>query len=259
MLSFSCLCATCSELSVSSKMASTLQLDDGKSQQSSQPKFHVWDSQYGLSNEAFSFFRETVRGTFMPWTSEAIRNDFEGRVESLSLENGVISRVRMNQSITTKAKSNIFNSVDEFIHGNFVLSGELEVVQGGRANVAKPGDLVLYHRFSPVTLTGKPEKPDGLFDDLAFSIPRSQFSANQNAEDIFCNSLLTKGKMINPLESCLELIAKKLHLWSADELSALFNACIALLPLSAGRWRRFKEAGNSKEQSYGARHYKFYR
>jgi AraC-like DNA-binding protein len=195
------------------------------------PTINVWDSQYAPSREAFSIFRETICNTFMPWTPEIVGTNFEGRVESIQLENGIIGRVRMSSIIASKTKSNIANSAQECIHGNFILAGELKVEQGGRTTFAQPGDLVLYHSFSPVILT---VKPDSHFDNLAFIIPTSRFATIPNAEDNFCNTLLAKSKMIDPLASCLAFIVRKFHSSSADELGALFNACVALLPLSAG-------------------------
>jgi AraC family transcriptional activator of tynA and feaB len=193
--------------------------------------FQVWDSRYGRPAEAFSVFRETICNTFMPWTPENLGSTFEGRVESISLEGGVVGRVRMTPIIAEKTKQNIANSIDECIHGNFILAGELKVVQGTRINIAKPGDLVLYQSFSPVSLT---VKSDELFDNLAFIVPKSKFSHVQDAADKFSNLLLTKDKIIHPLASCFELITENLHSLSHDEISAIFNAFVALVPLSAG-------------------------
>jgi AraC family transcriptional activator of tynA and feaB len=195
------------------------------------PHLHIWDSQYGPSTEAFSVFRETICGAFMPWTPEFSGGNFEGRVESVTFENGVVGRVRMSPIIARKTKSDIAHSTIECIHGNFILSGEVKVDQAGRSNIARAGDLILYHSFSPVTLT---EKPDAICDNLAFIIPRSRFAAIPNADDHFCNVLLAKNKLIDPLSSCLASIAKHLRSSSSDELSALFDACVSLLPLAAG-------------------------
>jgi AraC family transcriptional activator of tynA and feaB len=217
-------------------IANTLGLDDDcKHQQSSPGRLHVWDSQYGPTTEAFRIFREIICNTFMPWTPEVIGDNFEGRVESILLENGVVGRVRVTPIIAMKTKSNIANSFDECIQGNFVLSGELKVVQGKRTNIARPGDLVLYHSYAKMIHTVKPDV-NGFFDNISFIIPKSHFYAVPNAEDLFYNCLLTKNEMIKPLENCLELIAKNLHSASSDELSSLLNACIALLPLSVGRF-----------------------
>src|SRR5262245_36403311 len=109
--------------------------DDGY-HPTSPPKLHVWDSRYGRPAEAFSVFRETICSTFMPWTPELVDSAFDARVESLSLENGVVGRVRMTPIVAVKTKQNIANSADECIHGNLILSGELKVDQGDRTNIA---------------------------------------------------------------------------------------------------------------------------
>jgi AraC-like DNA-binding protein len=192
---------------------------------------HVWDSQYGPSTEAFSFFRETICSEFMPWSPEFYGSHFEGRVESISFENGAVGRVRMSPIVAIKTKRDIANSPMECIHGNLILGGQLKVEQGGRTNIAKPGDLVLYQSYSPVTLT---EQPDTPCDNLAFIIPKSQFAAMPNVDECFSNSILTSDKLIGPLSSCLAMIAKNLCSASAEELASLFTACITLLPLSAG-------------------------
>lgn len=203
--------------------------DDDKCQSSS--NLHVWDSRYGRPAEAFSFFRETICNTFMPWTPEVTGTPFEGRVESVSFEHGVVGRVRMTPIVAIKTKQNIANSTEECIHANFILSGELKVDQGGLINVAKPGDVVLYQSFSPVTLT---LKPDEFFDNIAFVIPRSEFSDLPQSDNMFRNCLLTRDMIMQPLASCLGLLSDNLHSFSHNELSAVFKACVALLPLSAG-------------------------
>ena len=181
--------------------------------------------------EAFAVFRETICGTFMPWTPKLIVDDFEGRVESISLEQGTVGRVRMTPIITRKTRADICNSAEECIHGNFILSGELKVEQGGRTNFAKPGDLVLYQSFTPVTLTVNPK---GLLDNLAFIIPKSKLRNVASIEHCFRNTIISKVSMMSILRDCLNLIAKNFHAYSANEIAALLDASVALLPLSMG-------------------------
>jgi AraC family transcriptional regulator, positive regulator of tynA and feaB len=192
---------------------------------------HVWDSQYGSRAEAFSLFRETICTAFMPWTPEFYGKDFTGRVESVALGSGAIGRVRMSPIVAIKTKSNISRSPIDCIHGNLIISGELKVDQGGTTNIAQRGDLVLYESFSPVTLT---ERPDAPCDNLAFIIPTSAYSGTQKIDHKFSNILIPSEKLNGPLAGCLTMIAQSLCTAPVDELAALFQACIALLPLSAG-------------------------
>jgi AraC-like DNA-binding protein len=192
---------------------------------------HVWDSQYGHRSEAFSLFRETICTAFMPWTPEFYGKDFTGRIESIALRNGAIGRVRMSPIVATKTKSNISQSPIDCIHGNLIISGELKVEQGGTINVAKRGDLVLYESFSPVTLT---ERPDVSCDNLAFIIPTLAFSNSRHIDHKFSNVLIPSEKLAGPLADCLTLLRQTLRTAPVEELAAVFQACIALLPMSVG-------------------------
>lgn len=192
---------------------------------------HVWDSQYGAKAEAFSLFRETICTAFMPWTPEFYGRDFVGRVESIDLANGAIGRVRMSPIVAVKTKSNISHSPIDCIHGNLIISGELKVDQGGTTNIAKRGDLILYESFSPVTLT---ERPDAPCDNLAFIIPTSSFAHSQDIDHKFSNILVPSEKLSGPLAGCLTMLAQSLCTAPIEEIAALFQACVALLPVVIG-------------------------
>jgi AraC-like DNA-binding protein len=194
-------------------------------------RLFVWDSRLGPSAEAFSVFRETICSEFMPWTPEHSGENFQGRVESLGFDNGTVGRVRMSVITATKTKANIANSVMECIHGNLIIGGELSVEQGGRSNIAKPGELALYQSYEPVVLT---ERSDVPCDNLAFIIPRSVFADESNVDDLFRNVVIGADRLAGPLGGCLDLLAKGLMTSSQIELSGLFDACVTLLPLVLG-------------------------
>lgn len=194
-------------------------------------RLFVWDSRLGPPKNAFGMFRETICSEFMPWTPEHSGEQFQGRVECVNFDNGTVGRVRMSAITATKTKSNIANSVIECVHGNLIVGGELKVEQGGRTNIAKPGELVLYQSYEPVVLT---ERPDVPCDNLAFIIPRSVFLDDSNVDDLFRNVVVSADRLAGPLGSCLNLMAKGLTTSSEAELSGLFDACVTLLPLIIG-------------------------
>lgn len=197
------------------------------------PRFHVWDSQYEPSTKAFSIFREAICSSFMPWTPEALSSNFEGRVESIPLESGVVGRVRMTPIVARKTKSDIARSEGVCIQGNLVISGELKVEQGNKTTVARPGDLALYSSEIPTTLTVKSDRLDGLFDNLAFVIPVTGNEPPLDAGGKLLNCVLRKHHMLGPLSSCLDLLLKSLYSAEPEELDSLLKATSALLPLSA--------------------------
>jgi len=192
----------------------------------------LWDTHYCKQSEAFSIFREGICSTFMPWSPEfKSEQPFEGRLEGISLEQGSIARAQMSPIICVRTKANIARSPLDGFYANFVLSGELMVEQAGRTNVVKKGELVVYDSSLPVTLT---ERADAHYDDIAILIPKKRYSAIPDAEGHLGNTLIGRKQMIGPLLSCLTLVAENVATLSREEWAALFDACIALLPVAAG-------------------------
>lgn len=199
-----------------------------KSGFTSAARLFVWDSRLSSPARAFVAFREAICSNFMPWTPEFSGEEFHGRVESISYENGTVGRVRTSAITAAKTKSNIASSVMECVHGNFIIGGELKVEQGGRTTIARPGELALYQSYDPVVLT---ERPDTPCDNLAFIIPRSELSDETNVDNLFRNVVVNADRLAGPLGSCLNLIAAGLTTFTESQLSSLFDACVALLPL----------------------------
>src|SRR3569833_931985 len=105
----------------------------------------VWDTHYCAPSIAFSYFREALCGTFMPWSPELNPGaEFNGRIQSLALGASNLGRVQMTPLVAHRTKRNIADSPIDCIYANYVLRGEMKVEQGGRENIAKRGDLVAY-------------------------------------------------------------------------------------------------------------------
>ncbi len=193
---------------------------------------NVWDTQYFSPSKAFGVFREGIGNTFMPWTPE-FNSDlpFEARIESMNFAHGSVGRVRMSPLVTVRTKQNIAASKVDGFYANFVMTGELNVDQAGHVSRAVPGDLVIYDTAEPVSATGQ---PDGMYEDLSFLISKESFAAVKNVEDSFNNVLLPRRSLMGPLAGALTLLSEHLLSASADELTALFDAFVVLLPLAAG-------------------------
>lgn len=193
----------------------------------------VWDSQYAAPREAFAIFREGVCSSFMPWTPEPLTSDdpFEGRIESV-LDRGRAFGISSTTGLTArKTKCNISRSSDECIYGNFVLSGEMTVDQAGKRNVAGAGDLILYHSYKTISLS---EKAGARNVTLAFSIPVSDFSNAPEAEQRSLNTVIRGPELIEPLAESFGMLARRLRSSSIATSSAIFDACVSLLPVALG-------------------------
>lgn len=193
---------------------------------------NLWDTQYFGPSKAFSVFREGIGNTFMPWTPEFSSDlPFEARIESMNFPHGSVGRVRMSPLVTVRTKQNIAASKVDGFYANFVMTGELNVDQGGHVSRAGPGDLVIYDTAEPVSSTGQ---PDSMYEDLSFLISKESFAAVKNVEDAFHNVLLPRRSLMGPLAGALMLLSEHLLSATADELTALFDAFVVLLPLAAG-------------------------
>ncbi len=193
---------------------------------------NVWDTQYFAASKSFSVFREGIGSAFMPWSPEfKSGHPFEARIESMNLPTGSVGRVRMSPLLTVRTKENIANSKVDGFYANFVMSGELNVEQSGHVSRAVPGDLVVYDTAEPVNASGH---PGSIYEDLSFLISKECFSAVKGADANLRNAVLPRRSLVGPLGGCLGLLSEHLLSATADELTALFEAFVVLLPLAAG-------------------------
>lgn len=219
---------------------------DDPGEEGQKPSIEVCDTQYYPTSKAFSLFREGLSSAFMPWACE-MKSDgrsFEGRVESVNLEKGSLGRVWMTPIVASRSSLHVAQSTTECICGNFILSGKLKIEQGTHTNIASPGDLALYDSSSPVVLT---ESSDTMYEDLAFLIPKKYFAEIPDFEERARSGVLPRDTLRGPLSSCLTFLAESLHSSPASEISAVYDACITLLPVSLGCFAEQEKAAPARE------------
>jgi len=141
----------------------------------------------------------------------------------------------MTPLMALRTKANIADSPSYGFYGNYVLSGEAQVEQAGRSKIARAGDLILYDTTLPLTMT---ERGKTHYEDVAFFFHRSAFPIGNEAEARFRNVVLTQNDMIGPLSSCLNYLAENMATASKEELGAIFNACVSVLPVAVGCFDR---------------------
>jgi len=192
----------------------------------------VCDTDYCSRSKALSLFSEAIANTFMPWMFKyEPEEDFSGRVEGLILESGAVARVKMSPAIATRSSLELERSPADCIYANYILSGETNVSQCGRATTAKRGDLVTYDSTQPVVITKSEIEP---YEDLTLRIPKTLLTESCRAESVLHNVAIPAEKIISPLSSCLEFLSQNLLTTSQEELSALYEVCAQLLPVAAG-------------------------
>jgi AraC-like DNA-binding protein len=196
------------------------------------PALRVWDTQYCAPKDAFAIFREGICSTFMPWSPEhSGEAAFKARIESVTFEKGAAAHVALTPLVALRTEANIAASPDHGFYGSYVLLGEMQVEQAGRVNVGKSGDLLVYDTTLPVKLT---QRGGRCYEDLGFFIPRECLPIASDQECHFRNVVLTRERMMRPLSHCLTHLAANVTTSSKEELQALFEACVALLPVALG-------------------------
>ena len=197
------------------------------------PSVAVWDSRKGSRNQIFEAFRHAVCTAFMPWTPERgdPDRDFEGRVESVSFGEASVGLCRTKGLVARKTAMNIARSPVESLYANYVISGEISLAQAGERSVARAGDLLLYHSHKPVFFA---EKAGETNVNLAFSIPFASFADSQSSLRNAMTRKVDARDVPAPLIGCFHALAGGMLEAPAEERSALFAACVALLPLAVG-------------------------
>lgn len=209
----------------------------------------VWDTEYCPPSKVFSAFREGLCQAFMPWTPELrSERDFNARIESISLEKGIVSRIRTTPHTTVRTPKDVLNSEMPCIYAAFLLSGSISLEQGGTQVIAQQGDLALFTSEKPVLVK---EDPNHNHQALVLLIPTESVHQTENVVDSFTNVVLPKEKIISPLATCASFISEHLLSTSIEELQALFDACASLLPVAM----EFREDGANGKFAHQPKNY----
>jgi AraC-like DNA-binding protein len=193
------------------------------------PAMSIWDTQYAPPSKVFSIYREAICKVYMPWSPELESGrEFQARIEALPVGEGWITRLRCSPHTTLRTALDVANSANECFFIAYFLSGEHELEKGGRTNLAKPGDILVYDSIEPlrVTMNAVPQ------DLVVLTVPKASLDIARDPSAHLRNSLLNQNR--TPLASCLSLIGQRLASASTTELVSLYEACLSLLPLEAG-------------------------
>lgn len=191
----------------------------------------IWDTR-SVPKAPFMVFREAICSTFMRWSPEIdAALDFQGRVEGTTLGAGALARISMTPITAIRNKADVAASSISCVYANYVLSGELNIEQRGRSVTAKQGDLAIYDSLSPVVLT---ERNDGHFENLAFLIPKDMINNMRDPDAQLGNMVISADRMMQPLAKTMTFLAQNFPTLSVDELTALFDASVSMIPVAAG-------------------------
>jgi AraC-like DNA-binding protein len=191
----------------------------------------VWDTHYVPQSKAYAFFRDALCSVYMPWTTESdYASEFHGRFETAVTKGGTISRNRCTPMVCTRSPTEVSRSEAECFYVLYVLSGYHACEQNGRRNSAGPGEIIVIDSGQPCRVeNGAPP-----YDVICITVPKTDLKGIRDLEDKLANLLVTRVPAAAPLFSCANLISRQLTSSSQSELSVLYDACVALLPIAGG-------------------------
>lgn len=207
----------------------------------------VWDTHYLPSSKAYSFYRDALCSVYMPWMTESdYASDFHGRFETATTKDGTISRNRCSPMVCTRSKLEVARSESECFYVLYILSGYHACEQNGRSNRAGPGEIIVVDSGQPC----KVENGSPPYDVICITVPKADLRGIHGLEDKLANALISRAPTALPLFSCANFISRELTTCSPAELSALYDACVSLLPIAAGCYEdehkeKFGRAGDN--------------
>lgn len=199
----------------------------------------IFDIRFTQPNRDPETFPTGASAAFLPWpvNYEPVV-EFGERIECLLLRGGSIGRVRIATDSAVGTKGSVgANATPASFYANFVVAGEVEIGQGSHLSVAKAGDVILYDRPLPVTLS----KWHTHYEDVSFAISKNEFPSIDELEKVFGNVMvLRRDTLLHPLSSSLVYLADNMSSLGRTEVAALFNACVSLLPVAIASSNRTK-------------------
>lgn len=207
--------------------------------------FRIWDTQYIPSSKALAFYRDALSKVYMQWSPEFPRGEeFQARVETGFVENGSITRHRCTPHVTSRTPADISKATGEATYLVMMLSGGAEWLQGGRSTMTTQGDIVVIDSVQPAKVVMAPSP----FDAVIITIPKGDLDPACRGSDGLVNALLQRDR--TPLRKCMHLIADRMISASSEELSSLYDASVALLPLEAGCFEAQEKKDSGEKQHY---------
>ncbi|WP_414463344.1 AraC family transcriptional regulator [Hyphomicrobium sp. DY-1] len=209
-------------------------LGDGDRLERTRFATNVCDTEYCTDKQKFSAFRDAIANMGMPWRFEiSPEATFEARLTSLEFERGVVARSKATPLIGVRSATEVANSDIDGFYICYLLTGNALVEQGGREVDGIGGSLMIFDGGSPVKVTARAE---GCYDVLSLFVPKTHFSDLPRINTLLRNLSLPAERLGHPLSACLATLCDTFATATADEIIALYEASIALLPITAARW-----------------------
>lgn len=194
---------------------------------SMQPHVAVWNTCGMPKEKRFETFRDGVCSSFMRWTIDCPeRVEFSAQIESLTTVSGSIAHCFASPLKSRRTVSDLSKSPWDCVYANYVLCGSYEVEQFGRTQIAEAGDLIVYDSSTQLNAE---LRGSARYSDVSFMVHKDVYGAHL-ADQLVENYVLKKSALMRPLDSALTFLSKNMQSLPPEELEAVFDAVIRMLP-----------------------------
>ncbi len=199
------------------------------------PSLHVWDSRDYSPRDKLSLFCDVICAYGMPWMPRlpSPGDSLMVRDEKLYLERGVVERFSCAPLDMIRGNSQVSQSTLEAFFGIFVLSDATTLIRDGEQVTVNAGDFLLFDSAHPVVLRTRWQH----LDTISFVLPKGASATFDKHSGEFRQLLITRERLAKPLRNCFYFLVDRLSR-NTEETSAILDAILALVPVSAGCYLR---------------------
>lgn len=200
------------------------------------PDLKIWDTRCDSARAAFDIYREGLCCALLPWTPKFKSGEpFEARLELLQLNRGNIVRVlQTSPHMNVRNRVHIARSDGECYLLSYSLSHKWSFEQDRKLTQGGPGDLVIFD--SQVPTVARHDTNATHVSALGLAIPKQLLAHIPSADEQFTNLLIPSANVSAPLGNLLWLLADSMLSAPTEEMEAIYEACVCLLPVAAGIW-----------------------
>lgn len=194
------------------------------------PMLHVWDSGDCPPRDALPIFREELcnRGLVFQPSTASTGDPFQVRIESRPLDKGYVSKFSTSSLDLRRTRHDIAKSTIDCISVGLILSGSMTIVRDG-VHTFNAGDLFVHDLSEPIQMVTRTSR----FETIGIALPSGVAPVIDANRGRFNSLLVRKHQISAPLRNCFHFLADRITS-DRDELNAIHQAILSLLPIDAG-------------------------
>jgi AraC family transcriptional regulator, positive regulator of tynA and feaB len=214
------------------KMKEDVKLDpagEGEPAQGKSSALRIWDSSDYAPKDVFARLSEEVcRNSAWAPLHGSKEDPLHARFEQRPVLKGFVSRVRCSFLDLETTRSSIARSSPDCYSGCIILSGSMGLIWEDAQRVVNPGDILVHDSTYPLKVCSGSN-----LELIAFAVEKGVTPSIDKNSDLFRRFVTGRDNISAPLRNCLYFLGERLT-GDDQELNAVFDATLSLLPVDAG-------------------------